>query len=110
MSVGPNLAGQAVLFICRAGREVQGGRSSGHAVIIIILSFVRLMLMFCCAAELQGPESIDQDRHAAGIGELTQERARGEIEGVNSAIAEIADQKGVGKFAETSWGAGHAPG
>src|SRR2546430_14741111 len=61
-------------------------------------------------AEAQAPQAIDRDTLPLTLGERTQEGTRVGIEGMDLAIAEIANDERMAKLAEVVRGQGQAPG
>src|SRR5262249_40078475 len=62
-------------------------------------------------AELQSPDSGDDDGVAAGVAHLAEEVTRIEVEGVDRAVTEVAHEQGIVEVAEALKGRpGHAPG
>src|SRR5205085_11617360 len=91
--VDRQIAEQAVLFIVDPCREEERAGRARQA-----------------EAELESPDSRDVDRGAGRVAYLAQEVARVEVECVDRAVAEVADEQGVVEFAEPlEGGPGHPP-
>src|SRR5882724_8440293 len=89
-----DLAEEPVCLVVNPGREKQ------------------LVMLPCRAiiAEAQAPQAIDRDALPLTLGEGTQEVTGVGIEGIDLAIAEIADDEGLAELAEVVRGEGQAPG
>ena len=89
-----DVANQAVVFAIRPGAETE--RRNFFTVCRLGRS------------KFQGPESVNHNRRAAGIGQGSEEGAGLNIEGVDGAVAEIADEQGLAEYPEIRGGFGDA--
>ncbi len=87
MSIGIQAAEQTVRLAVRAGGEI---KRVGRPSIVVV------------AAELEGPQPVDEDRLPLGVAHLAKKLAAVRIEGVDMTVAEISDPQGAAQFTETS--------
>src|SRR5260370_17566000 len=93
MSVGTQAAEQTVLLVVRAGGEI---KRVGPAPIAAV-------------ANLEGPQSVDDDRLGIGVAHLAQRLPAHKIEGVDIAVAEISDPQRAPQVTEISRRDCHTP-
>jgi hypothetical protein len=93
----------ATRFPCTSYKSSVGSRNSGGKIQCVRVAAATTI------AEAQPPKSMDCDWIAATIRQLSEEGARDRIEGVNAAIAKIADQEVTPELAESGRRERHAP-
>src|SRR5262245_52072260 len=95
LAFGFDFADQTVGFVAGTGGEIQ------HGIVAIVVLVV--------VAETQRPQAVDGDGVSLLIRQRSKKLGRTRIEGVDVAVAEVADQQRAAKRAETSWGQRNTP-